>query len=199
MLFPASSHPTRALLNSPRGQMWPAWGLGTELLPLHLPKDVTWSLKWLFADILCLLFEYGQYLISYSHVSLLLEINDLKIHQTLREVRSPQLSVLNPCPCTPPVLSSLMRVQVLVWTLCVTSSYVNTPVISFPVPSVTGSCIFSNLWPPFPYPPSQMSLQMLCPFCFENLFFLVSRKHQLASEVLLYQKTGYIIKRIHLH
>lgn len=131
---------------------------------------------------LCLLLEYGQYLISYSHVSFSLEIHYFKIHQTLKEGRSPQLSMLNPCP-THQVLSSLMRVQVLVWTLYVTSSCVNLPTISFPVPSVKGSCIFSKLWPPFPCPLSQMSLQMLCPFCFENLFFHLSRKDQLTSEV----------------
>lgn len=35
MLFPNCSHPTCALLNRPRWQMWSGWGLGTELLPLH--------------------------------------------------------------------------------------------------------------------------------------------------------------------
>lgn len=35
ILFPDCSHPTCALLSSPRWQIWSGWGLGTELLPLH--------------------------------------------------------------------------------------------------------------------------------------------------------------------
>lgn len=101
----------------------------------------------------------------------LLEIHNFKIHQTLREVRAPQLSVLNPCPCTPPGAQKLDEGS-------------GPSAISFPVPSATSSRIFSNLWPPFPCPHSQMSLQMLFPFCFENRFFHLSRKRQLASEVL---------------
>ena len=67
------------------------------------------------------------------------------------------------------MLSSLMRVHVLAWTWCITTSCVNPPAISSPVPFVKGSWVFSNFWPPFPCSPAQTSLQNCALFALKTV------------------------------